>query len=58
MTVSFAGLGRMGAPMAARIAGHGFPLAVWNRTPGRTGQLAGCDQEARRRPWLHLFLIS
>jgi 3-hydroxyisobutyrate dehydrogenase-like beta-hydroxyacid dehydrogenase len=41
MTVGFAGLGRMGAPMAARIAGHGFPLAVWNRTPGRTEQLAG-----------------
>ena len=27
MSVGFAGLGRMGAPMAARIAGHGFPLA-------------------------------
>jgi 3-hydroxyisobutyrate dehydrogenase-like beta-hydroxyacid dehydrogenase len=27
--------------MAARIAGHGFPLSVWNRTPGRAGQLAG-----------------
>jgi 3-hydroxyisobutyrate dehydrogenase len=42
MTVGFAGLGRMGAPMAARIAGHDFPLAVWNRTPGRAAQLAGC----------------
>jgi 3-hydroxyisobutyrate dehydrogenase-like beta-hydroxyacid dehydrogenase len=42
MTVGFAGLGRMGMPMAARIAGHGFPLAVWNRTPGRADPLAGC----------------
>jgi 3-hydroxyisobutyrate dehydrogenase-like beta-hydroxyacid dehydrogenase len=42
LKVGFAGLGRMGAPMAARIAGHGFPLAVWNRTPGRAAPLAGC----------------
>lgn len=41
MAVGFAGLGRMGTPMAARIAECGFPLTVWNRTPGRTGQLAG-----------------
>jgi 3-hydroxyisobutyrate dehydrogenase len=33
--VGFAGLGRMGAPMAARIAAHGFPLTVWNRTAAR-----------------------
>lgn len=30
--IGFAGLGRMGAPMAARLAEAGFPLAVWNRT--------------------------
>ncbi len=39
--VGFAGLGRMGAPMAARIAAHGFPLTVWNRTAGRAAPLAG-----------------
>ena len=38
--VGFAGLGRMGAPMAARIAQHGFPLTVWNRTAGRAEPLA------------------
>jgi 3-hydroxyisobutyrate dehydrogenase len=38
--VGFAGLGRMGAPMAARIAEHGFPLTVWNRTAGRAEPLA------------------
>ncbi|MGP9819454.1 NAD(P)-dependent oxidoreductase [Salinarimonas sp. NSM] len=30
--IGFAGLGRMGAPMAARLARAGFQLAVWNRT--------------------------
>jgi 3-hydroxyisobutyrate dehydrogenase-like beta-hydroxyacid dehydrogenase len=38
--VGFAGLGRMGAPMAARIAEHGFPLTVWNRTASRAEPLA------------------
>jgi 3-hydroxyisobutyrate dehydrogenase-like beta-hydroxyacid dehydrogenase len=40
LKVGFAGLGRMGAPMAARIAGHGFPLTVWNRTTSRAEPLA------------------
>jgi 3-hydroxyisobutyrate dehydrogenase-like beta-hydroxyacid dehydrogenase len=30
---AFLGLGRMGAPMAARIAAGGHPLTVYNRTP-------------------------
>ncbi len=33
--VGFAGLGTMGAPMAANLARAGFDLRVWNRTPGR-----------------------
>jgi 3-hydroxyisobutyrate dehydrogenase len=37
--VGFAGLGTMGAAMAANLARAGFPLAVWNRTPGRAGPL-------------------
>lgn len=37
--VAFAGLGTMGAAMAANIARKGFPLTVWNRTPGRAGDL-------------------
>jgi 3-hydroxyisobutyrate dehydrogenase-like beta-hydroxyacid dehydrogenase len=32
-SVAFLGLGRMGAPMAGRLAQARFPLAVWNRTP-------------------------
>jgi 3-hydroxyisobutyrate dehydrogenase-like beta-hydroxyacid dehydrogenase len=33
--VGFAGLGTMGALMAANLAREGFALTVWNRTPGR-----------------------
>jgi 3-hydroxyisobutyrate dehydrogenase len=39
LRVGFAGLGTMGAAMAANIARAGFPLTVWNRTPGRSGSL-------------------
>jgi 3-hydroxyisobutyrate dehydrogenase len=37
--VGFAGLGTMGAAMAANLARAGFPLTVWNRTPGRAAAL-------------------
>ena len=33
--VGFCGLGTMGAAMAANVRRAGFPLTVWNRTPGR-----------------------
>jgi 3-hydroxyisobutyrate dehydrogenase len=33
--VAFLGLGTMGSSMAANIARAGFPVTVWNRTPGR-----------------------
>jgi 3-hydroxyisobutyrate dehydrogenase len=33
--VGFAGMGTMGAAMAANLARAGAPLTVWNRTPGR-----------------------
>jgi 3-hydroxyisobutyrate dehydrogenase-like beta-hydroxyacid dehydrogenase len=35
LRVGFAGLGRMGLPMARNILRAGFPLTVWNRTPER-----------------------
>jgi 3-hydroxyisobutyrate dehydrogenase-like beta-hydroxyacid dehydrogenase len=38
-TVAFLGLGRMGVPMAAHVARAGHILTVWNRTPGRAGNL-------------------
>jgi 3-hydroxyisobutyrate dehydrogenase len=37
--VGFVGLGTMGGAMAANLASAGFPLTVWNRTPGRAGPL-------------------
>jgi 3-hydroxyisobutyrate dehydrogenase-like beta-hydroxyacid dehydrogenase len=40
MRVGFAGLGNMGLPMATRLAAHGFPLMVWNRTASRATPLA------------------
>ena len=39
--VAFCGLGKMGAPMAARLLGlDGWELTVWNRTPERAAPLA------------------
>ena len=37
--VGFVGLGTMGSAMAANLARAGFPLTVWNRTPGKAGDL-------------------
>lgn len=37
--IAFCGLGRMGAPMAARLLDAGHTLTVWNRTPGRAAAL-------------------
>jgi 3-hydroxyisobutyrate dehydrogenase len=37
--VGFAGLGTMGQAMAANLARAGFPLTVWNRSPGRARRL-------------------
>src|SRR4051812_27024712 len=40
MNTAFLGLGAIGRPMAARIAGAGLPLTVWNRTPGKAAEFA------------------
>ncbi len=45
-SVAFLGLGAIGRPMARRIAGAGFPLAVWNRTGERAATFA---REVRAR---------
>jgi 3-hydroxyisobutyrate dehydrogenase-like beta-hydroxyacid dehydrogenase len=39
--VGFMGLGIMGSAMAANVARAGYPLTVYNRTPGRTRELEG-----------------
>ncbi|MFV8817514.1 NAD(P)-dependent oxidoreductase [Haliea sp. E17] len=40
MKVAFLGLGKMGSGMAAKILDAGLDLVVWNRTAGKTRQLA------------------
>lgn len=37
--IAFLGLGTMGAAMAGRVLGAGFPLTVWNRTAERAAEL-------------------
>src|SRR4030088_905968 len=38
-TLSFLGLGNMGAPMARNLLAAGFKLTVWNRNPIRAAAL-------------------
>jgi len=40
MNIAFLGLGAIGRPMAARVAGSGLPLTVWNRTASRAADFA------------------
>ncbi|HKQ96621.1 MAG TPA: NAD(P)-dependent oxidoreductase [Candidatus Polarisedimenticolia bacterium] len=40
LKVGFIGLGIMGRPMAGHLLKAGHPLAVWNRTPGKSAELA------------------
>jgi 3-hydroxyisobutyrate dehydrogenase len=39
MKVAFLGLGRIGSLMAAHVARSEHELTVWNRTPGKAGDL-------------------
>ena len=50
MRVAFLGLGTMGSAMAANLARAGFPLVVWNRTPGRAQDLAELGVETADHP--------
>jgi 3-hydroxyisobutyrate dehydrogenase-like beta-hydroxyacid dehydrogenase len=38
--LAFLGIGTMGLPMATNLAKAGFPMTVWNRSVGRTQELA------------------
>src|SRR5437667_9118717 len=38
--IGFIGLGAMGRPMALNLRKAGYPLAIYNRTPGRADVLA------------------
>ena len=48
--VGFVGLGTMGAAMAANLVRAGYPLHVWNRTPGRSGPLVGAGAVVAQSP--------
>ncbi|MFV3075528.1 NAD(P)-dependent oxidoreductase [Niveispirillum fermenti] len=49
-SVAFLGLGLMGAPMAARVAAAGLPLAIWNRSLDKAAALAGPAMRAASAP--------
>src|SRR5215207_952394 len=48
--VGFVGLGTMGAAMAANLGRAGFPLTVWNRTPGRATELVSQGATEAKTP--------
>ena len=48
--VGFIGLGLMGRPMGLNLLKAGFPLTVWNRTPGRTEALAAAGATVSSTP--------
>jgi 3-hydroxyisobutyrate dehydrogenase-like beta-hydroxyacid dehydrogenase len=48
--VAFAGLGRMGVPMARRLLEAGHELTVWNRSPGKAGDLTAAGAKEAGSP--------
>lgn len=48
MRVAFLGLGRMGAAMARHVLEGENELVVWNRTPGRAGELVAAGAKEAR----------
>lgn len=39
MRIAILGMGRMGRAMALRLASQGHEITIWNRTPGRAGEV-------------------
>ncbi|GAA5182568.1 NAD(P)-dependent oxidoreductase [Rugosimonospora acidiphila] len=50
MDVGFIGLGLMGQPMALNLARAGTPLVVWNRTAGKTAEVAAAGARVASSP--------
>src|SRR5262245_48666668 len=48
--LGFLGIGNMGQPMAANLLKAGYPVRVWNRTPGRAAALAAQGATSVSRP--------
>lgn len=49
-TIAVLGLGAMGCAMAARLLDAGHDLTVWNRTPGRDGELVSAGARRGETP--------
>lgn len=65
MRVAILGAGHMGRAVGARLLGKGHEVRVWNRTPGRTGQLeklgavaVSSSQEAVESAQVVLMLLT
>ena len=52
MHIGVAGLGAMGAPIAARLMEVGHQVTVWNRSPEKTKPLADAGDNWDTDPWL------
>jgi 3-hydroxyisobutyrate dehydrogenase len=50
MRVAFLGLGRMGAAMARHVLDADHELVVWNRTPGKAGDLVAAGATEAKTP--------
>jgi len=50
MQVAVLGMGRMGKAVAVRVLGQGHEVRVWNRTPGRAGELLSAGAEEVETP--------
>jgi len=64
-SIGFCGLGRMGAPMAARLVDAGHDVSVWNRTPERAESLvqrgasrAGSPADAAARAEIVVTMLA
>ncbi|SDS18740.1 3-hydroxyisobutyrate dehydrogenase [Paenibacillaceae bacterium GAS479] len=50
LSIAFIGLGTMGEPMAANLLRKGFPVTVWNRTPGKAEELKALGAKEASSP--------
>jgi 3-hydroxyisobutyrate dehydrogenase len=48
--IALLGLGLMGSGMAGRLLDAGYPLTIWNRTPGKTQALVGRGAKVANSP--------
>ena len=49
-TIGFIGMGTMGLPMAKRLLDKGYPVTVYNRTPGKMDELVKLGADIAETP--------